>query len=140
KTSKLEDILRKSKSAEDFFRQGGKEASLGGFTEYLNLYLAKKGLKLSQVVANSNINKNYVYNITNGMTKNPGRDKLIALCIGAGMTFDEANRGLKIAKVGILYVKNPRDARIGIAMNNGINKVVLVNQMLEQNGLPLLDV
>ena len=85
----------------------------------------------------SNISRNYVYNIING-DRNPGREKIIALCIGAGMNCSEINRALKIAGEGILYAKDPRDARIMIAVNQGSATVTGINLMLEGEGLPIL--
>ena len=50
----------------------------------------------------------------------------------------EINRALKIAQEGILYAKDPRDARIMIAVNQGNATVTGINLMLEQEGLPIL--
>lgn len=93
---------------------------------------------MAEVVRQSNISRNYVYNILNG-NRNPGRDKIIALCIGAGMNCGQINRALKIAKEGILYAKDERDARIMIAVNNGVKSVTELNLLLEGEGLPIIE-
>ena len=93
---------------------------------------------MSEVIKKSNISRNYVYNIVNG-DRNPGRDKIIALCIGAGMNYSEINRALKIAGEGVLYPKNERDARIAAAVNNGIDSVVNLNIILAGEHLRILD-
>jgi len=55
------------------------------------------------------------------------------------MDVSECNRALKIAKEGVLYPKNERDARIIIAINNGITRVMDINIILDNEGLePLL--
>lgn len=140
-TKRLEDILKNVKTeeaAKEFISNNLKAGSgYRNFAEYFNEYIVYKNLKFSEVMAKSGISRNYFYNILNG-DRNPGRDKIIALCIGAGMNYDETNRALKIAGMGTLYPKNERDARIGIAINNRISSVVELNLILEKNQLKLL--
>ncbi len=139
KTSSLEDALtnvRTQRQREQYLKQYT-EAGYGRFADYLNEYLAEHDINLAEVLCRSNISRNYVYNIING-DRNPGREKIIALCIGAGMNCSEINRGLKIAREGILYAKDARDARIMIAVNQGNATVTGINLMLEQEGLPIL--
>ena len=59
----------------------------------------------------------------------------ISLVVITDAADDEA---LKIAQEGILYAKDPRDARIMIAVNQGNATVTGINLMLEQEGLPIL--
>ncbi len=67
------------------------------FYQYLNQYAGAKNIPIKEIIDSSEINKNYVYNIVNGRRKYPGRDKIIALCIGASMNYEETNRGLEQA-------------------------------------------
>ncbi len=139
KTSRLEDALtnvRTSQQREQFLKQYT-EDGYDRFADYLNEYMAEHDIDLSELLCRSNISRNYVYNIING-DRNPGREKIIALCIGAGMNCSEINRALKIAQEGILYAKNERDARIMIAVNQGNATVTEINLMLEHEGLPIL--
>ena len=120
KTSRLEDALtnvRTSQQREQFLKQYT-EDGYDRFADYLNEYMAEHDIDLAELLCRSNISRNYVYNIING-DRNPGREKIIALCIGAGMNCSEINRALKIAQEGILYAKDERDARIMIAVNQG---------------------
>ena len=55
------------------------------FSQYLREYMNQNNIAVADVMKNSGINRNYGYNIINGTRKKPGRDKVIALCIGAGM-------------------------------------------------------
>ena len=84
-TRGLSKILEQVKdcSEADQFIDAYKEREFTYFYEYLNWMIGVKGLTTSEVVAASGISRNYVYNILNGDKKNPGRDKVIALCIGA---------------------------------------------------------
>lgn len=138
-TYELENILKKIKepeAAEKFVRENtvGVYAS---FREYFNDYIAKHKLTISEIKTKSGISRNYIYNILNG-DRNPGRDKILALCIAAGMNFSETNKALRIAGEGILYPKNERDARIVIAVNNGITNIIEINLLLEESGLEII--
>ena len=107
KTSRLEDALtnvRTSQQREQFLKQYT-EDGYDRFADYLNEYMAEHDIDLAELLCRSNISRNYVYNIING-DRNPGREKIIALCIGAGMNCSEINRALKIAQEGILYAKD----------------------------------
>lgn len=138
-TASLEKILKSVNSdidALEFIRRYT-NGSYKSFAEYFNSYVITKELDYHDIMKRSNINKNYYYNIING-DRNPKRDKIIALCIAAGMHYDEINRALKIAKEGVLYPKVERDARIIIAVNNRIDSVSKINEILEREGLELI--
>lgn len=108
------------------------------FYEYLQQYIAESKMTMSKVMTNSRLNKNYGYNIVNGTRKSPGRDKVIALCIGAKMTFEECQEALKIAHHPILNPRDERDIRIAVFINNGGGDVLKLNIILEGKGvLPL---
>lgn len=138
-TGRLVDILQNVKSEKDAakFIQEHTVGTYHSFPEYFNDYIVRNQLDLSQVKERSGISRNYIYNILNGDRK-PGRDKILALCIAAGMTFSEINKGLRIAGEGTLYPKNERDARIVIAVNNRINNIVELNLLLEEAGLDII--
>lgn len=137
-TSRLEGILKSVKddaSVNDYVHQhtGGN----GCFAEYFNDFMVKTGQSFPEVMMRSNISRNYFYNIVNG-DRNPGRDKILALSIAAGMDYKHINRALKIAKEGVLYAKDERDARIIIAVNSGITSITEINMILEGEGLELI--
>ncbi|MEY8364088.1 helix-turn-helix transcriptional regulator [Anaerovoracaceae bacterium 41-7] len=141
-TRGLSKILEQVKdcSEADQFIDAYKEREFTYFYEYLNWMIGVKGLTTSEVVAASGISRNYVYNILNGDKKNPGRDKVIALCIGAEMNYSQTQRGLEIAKAAPLYPKDERDVRIAVAINKGIRSVTEVNLLLDQCGVEPLKV
>lgn len=138
-TARLENILKniKDEAAAELYIDKYTSDSYESFAGYFNEYIGEHSLVLPEIIERSGISGNYVYNIVNGI-RNPGRDKIIALCIGAGMNVSECNRALKIAKEGVLYPKNERDARIIIAINSGITKVMDINIILDNEGLELL--
>ncbi len=138
-TARLENLLKDVKDETAAKQYIDKYAGSGydSFAQYFNEYIGENGLVLSEIIDRSGISRNYAYNIVNG-TRNPSRDKIIALCIGAGMNVSTCNRALKIAKEGALYPKDERDAHIIIGINSGITKVIDINIVLEQAGLQSL--
>ena len=107
------------------------------FTDFMNGYLEKHGLSIADIQKQSGIDRNYIYQLINGR-KNPGRDKIIAIAISAGMSLAECQRALEITNEGILYPKNKRDSVIIYAINNS-KSVMDLNWMLEDYNLPKLN-
>ena len=64
----------------------------------------------------SGIEKSYYYQIMKG-SRNPGRDKVIRLCIAAGLTNRETTRTLELSGNAPLYPKNRRDIIITVGIN-----------------------
>ena len=100
------------------------------FGEYYSRYISEKGIDVPEILKRSGISRNYIYNILNG-DRDPGRDKVLALCIAAGMTYMETDRALELAGERRIYPKDERDARIAIMINQGVNNVTDVNLMLD---------
>lgn len=119
------------------------EHKIGGrenFADYISRLMAEKKITAAQVIERGNISKNYIYNILNGVRKNPGRDKVLAICIGLGATFSETNHALELICHAPLYPKDERDVRIAVAINKGMMDVTALNLLLEEKGLDPLDV
>lgn len=116
------------------------QLEISSFSGYLQQIISANGLDKATVAAGSGISRNYVYNILSGSRSNPGRDKVIALCIAAGMTYRQTQRGLEIAGLAPLYPRDERDVRIAIALNEGVRDVMTVNLILDDYGLDPLDV
>lgn len=87
------------------------------FVEYFFSLEKVKNIKLSEIIQQSGIERTYAYQILNGTKQKPGRDKIIRLCIGAGLTLAETIRALEIAQEGTLYARNKRDVIIAFAIN-----------------------
>lgn len=141
-TGRLDEILRNvhsDRDAKSYIEEHGEEIMEETFSSRFNSYVAAEGLDISKIIRLSGINKNYVYNILNGH-KHPGRDKIIALCIAAGMNAPETGRTLKISGYSPLYSKDERDIRITICINNGMNNVTDVNIYLDSHGVKPLNV
>ena len=110
------------------------------FHDHLIKILSKKSITIPVLIEASNINKNYCYNIINGTRKRPGRDKVLALCIGAQMDICETQETLDIAMTGRLCISNKRDIFIAYALNSKIGSVTRTNIILSENDIEPLDV
>ncbi|MCQ2515478.1 MAG: XRE family transcriptional regulator [Saccharofermentans sp.] len=71
------------------------------------------------LVKESQIERTYCYQILNG-TKQPGRDKVIALCLAAKVGEKETQHCLFLSSNAQLHPRNRRDAIIIYAINNNL--------------------
>ena len=130
--------LKSENSVEEFVEKWCREEPT--LHDRVNAIMISKKISLADLMKSSRINRNYGYNIVNGKRTNPGRDKVIALCIAAQSTLEETQETLTIAKVGILYYRRERDVRLAMALNNKVGDVLKVNLMLEEHGLEPLNI
>ena len=123
-TDQLLKILQNSNNINSYLTDNNSNISNISFHEYLTQLLDEKGLTKAQVITDSNIQKNYGYQIFDG-SKTPSRDKVIAL--------DEANRLLHLSNNGILYPKIKRDSIIIFGLENN-QKIIDLNITLDDLG------
>ncbi len=101
-------------------------------SEYFTTYLRLHNIAESDLIRSSQIQRNYAYQILSG-AKNPGRDKVLALCLAAQMNYDETQRALALADLGKLYPRRKRDSIIIFALNQKLS-VQQANELLyEEN-------
>ena len=98
------------------------------FSEYMHTFINNHKISTSTLVEASQIQRTYAYQILNG-SKNPGREKVLALCISAGMNLDETQRALTLAGLGKLYPRRKEDSVIIFALERGLN-VLQTNELL----------
>lgn len=103
-----------------------------GFGAYFNQYIQEHGMNITDVIRDAFMDRSYCYQIIRG-EKNPGRDKIITMSLAARMDLVHTQRGLEIAKAGILYSRSRRDSVLIYAINNKMS-VVSTNALLEQYG------
>lgn len=135
--SKKLQSIKDDTEAEQFIAEHSESSTLHGF---LNALMAENDLSIPELIEKSGISRNYIYNILSGERSNPGRDKLLAICIGLGASFSQINKALEMIKLSPLYPRDERDARIAIAINQGVKSVTEVNLILEKNGMNPLEV
>lgn len=138
-TERLDKILQSADTG-DFSAYSRRELSdeLPSLSDYLNEYIGKKGLLVSDIVKRSGLSRDYAYAILNGNRKNPTKDKIVALCLAIHMNLLETQRALKICGM-VLYSKNKRDAALIICINREIYDIDKVNDFLLENNLDVLE-
>ncbi|MDO4383091.1 MAG: hypothetical protein Q4C18_01205 [Eubacteriales bacterium] len=128
----------KSASTEDFDSYVENLQQIPTLPEFFSSYIARHNLKASQIIRESGISSGYAYEILDGKKKNPSRDYLLALCLGAHMDLPDVQRALRIAQLGELYAKVPRDAAIMIHINNKNWNIMNINMFLEEHDLDVI--
>ena len=83
---------------------------------YLNGLLQIKGLKAADAAQRSG-QGDYVYKVLQG-TRKAGRNILIAIAVGVGLTVPETQLLLRIAQTAQLDPRNRRDSVVIYALNN----------------------
>ena len=137
-TNELLGVLKSKKNYSEFFQNEIGELIFKSLGEYLGVLLKEKNLKKSEVIEKSNLDKNYAYQLFNGIKKNPSRDKILMLAFGMKLTLDETRKLLKIAGLSDLYVRIPRDSVIIFCLQNGKN-LIETNEMLDDYALKILE-
>lgn len=137
-TEELTNILKSKKSYTEFFREEVGELEFKSMAEYLSMLLTEKGLQKNEVIARSNLDRNYAYQIFNGRKQNPSRDKILMLAIGMGLTLEETRKLLKVSELPDLYVRGPRDSIIMLCIHNG-KSLMETNEELSCYGVDILE-
>ena len=112
------------------------DASMG-FAGCFQHLLKSHDLKKSDIIRAAQLDRTYGYQILNG-ARQPGRDKILALCVAAGLTLRETQRCLECAGEGILYAKSSRDAVIIYGIEHRMD-VMRINELLSNKGERILE-
>lgn len=137
-TEELTNILKSKKSYTDFFQEEVGELEFKTIAEYLDMLLSEKKLQKNEVIARSNLDRNYAYQIFNGRKTNPSRDKMIMLSIGMGLTLEETRKLLKVSSLSDLYIRNPRGSIIMYCLVQK-SDLIETNETLSNYGVDILE-
>lgn len=139
KTKDLMDKLMSTDTPEDLgsYMEAIRDKYPNSLSSYFKAVLAEKGMSIADMQKESGIDRTYIYQIMDG-SKNPTKDKIVAMAIACRMTLPECQRALEIADTGILYAKSRRDALIIYAISNGLN-IRDLNGLFEEYDLPQLN-
>lgn len=137
-TNELLEVLKSKKTYEEFFEQEVGELCFSSLAEYLELLINEKGITKSDLIKNSNLDKNYAYQIFNGNKTNPSRNKVLMLAFGMRLSLNEARKLLKVAGLTDLYARSPRDSVIIFCLNKRMN-LIDTNEQLSDFGLDILE-
>ena len=96
----------------------------GCFQHFLEIH----DLKKSDIIRAAQLDRTYGYQILSGVRR-PGRDKILTLCIAAGLTLRETQRCLECAGEGILYARSSRDAVVIYGIEHHMD-VMRINELL----------
>ncbi len=138
KTTNLEKTLKKISTEEQLntYITNTKDFTYTSFLDYFYALKKVKSLDKATLVKKSGLERTYCYHILNG-TKEPGRDKILCLCIAAQLNILETNRSLKSAHLPQLYVKDNRDAIIQYALQKQLT-ISETNDLLSKHKLTIL--
>lgn len=139
KTGDLMDRLTSTENQKelDGYLEDIKDKYPKDLSSYLNAILTQRGMSKADAQKKSCIDRTYFYQIMDG-SKNPGRDKIIAIAIACEMTLTECQRALEIAQAGILYAKDRRDSVVIYAINKKLS-VMELNSLLDEYKLSPLE-
>ncbi len=133
-TEELTKEINFAKNVDDYIHKNKRELSDITLSEYLNKMLAKYNMTKSEVFKKAGMSDtNYGYEIFRGEKKNVSRDKLIQICIGFPLSYEEVQMVLRLGKMSILYPRNQRDVCIMFALKNGYDLYKL-NELLFEHG------
>lgn len=139
-TKKLEEILmnvKDEKSLNTFVKTTPLNHPLMSFAEYLEEYMNQKNRSRSDICRDSGIERTYFYHILAG-SKNPGRDKILRICIAAKMNVEETQKALRCGLEAELYAKNMHDAVLLFSLQHQLS-VMDTNELLNDYQLPILE-
>lgn len=109
----------------------------GSFREYFFSLDKVAAQDEKELQKKSGIERTYFSHIRSGI-KNPGRDKVLRLCIAAGLSEDETRRALESASLPAWYAKDRRDAVIRFAIRKHLS-VMDTNLLLDEYGMDALE-
>ena len=118
-TKQLEDILanvNSTKQMEKFMEIPKVADSYQSFPAYFESLEAVKALGNGELIERSSLERSYYYQVMKG-TRNPGRDKVLRLCLAAGLNLKETTRALELSGNAVLYPRNRRDIILTVAVN-----------------------
>ena len=86
------------------------------FPEYFQSLDAVKEMDSRNLIRSSGLERSYYYQVMKG-TRQPGRDKVLRLCLAAGLNLKETTRALELSGNAVLYPRSRRDIILTVAVN-----------------------
>ena len=118
-TRKLSDVLSgidNTKDMEKFMEEPKVIDSFKNFPDYFRSLSAVQQIESGELIQKSGLERSYFYQVMKG-TRNPGRDKVLRLCLGAGLGLKETTRALELSGNAVLYPRKRRDIILTVAIN-----------------------
>ena len=118
-TRKLSDVLSNidnTKDMEKFMAEPKVTDSFKNFPDYFRSLDSVQKMESSELIRKSGLERSYYYQVMKG-TRSPGRDKVLRLCLAAGLSLREPTRALELSGNAPLYPKNRRDIILTVSVN-----------------------
>ena len=118
-TSNLAKILSNIDSAhemEEYMDLAQVKDSCQTFPDYFRSLDAVQEMDSGELIRNSGLERSYYYQVIKG-TRRPGRDKVLRLCLAAGLNLRETTRALELSGNAVLYPRKRRDIILTVAVN-----------------------
>ena len=129
----LHTQIKDTNNFSEFWKRHKKQIVHLSLSDYLRSLLNEKGLKRSDVVVKTGLDKAYVYQIVAGK-KSPSRDKLVTIALGMKLSEAETQRMLRLSGHRELWPKDERDAFLLFAIQRRMS-IEDVHTELERYGL-----
>lgn len=105
-------------------------------SDCLNRLIEKKGLKKTDIICQSGLERKYAYQIFNGQ-KRPNRDRVLALCLAMRLSLEETQTLLRQTGYSPLYARLKQDSVIIFCLQHTLSTMD-ANDLLYEMGEPLL--
>ena len=118
-TGQLSEILSEidtTREMEQYLETPGVENRFKSFPGYFRSLPAAAALDNGELIQKSGLERSYFYQVMKG-TRSPSRDKVLRLCLAAGLTLRETTRALELSGNAVLYPRNRRDIILTVALN-----------------------
>ncbi len=118
-TKQLAEILSKISSPEEmdqYMEIPKVKGNFKNFAEYFRSLPAAHSTDSAELIRRSGLERSYFYQVMKGK-RNPGRDKVLRLCLGAGLSLKETTRALELSGNAVLYPRKRRDIILTLAIN-----------------------
>ena len=132
-TGELLELLKKSSDASSYMENASDDMIQQiPLSEYLSDIIRLKQLTKSDLIRRSGLDRGYAYDILSG-TKNPSRDKVLAICFAIPLSADETQQLLRSTGYPPLYVRMERDSIILFALEHSLTLADTNELLYEMN-------
>ena len=123
-TDDLNQELMSAPDIDSYIKNNQTSFAERSVTELLASFYQRQGLSKAELARRSCMSEVYLHQVFAGR-RNPSRDKLLCLCIGMALSFDETQELLKEAAYAQLYPRIKREAVIihGIAHHTPLEEI-----------------
>ncbi|MDO5477123.1 MAG: hypothetical protein Q4F43_08430 [Eubacteriales bacterium] len=118
-TSNLSRILENIDSfqeMEEYLQIPGVSDGFQNFSDYFRSLEPVRDMESQDLIRSSGLERSYFYQVMKGR-RSPGRDKVLRLCLAAGLNLRETTRALELSGNAVLYPRRRRDIILTVAVN-----------------------